>query len=76
MTEPSENEPVEPTEVAEPKPGVKYVVEPDDGNGAIPAGDLEMFCSPLEQILPVPIPVPARGEGFSPVPVPERELRT
>jgi hypothetical protein len=28
-----ENEPVEPTETAEPKPGVEFVVEPEENQG-------------------------------------------
>jgi len=29
VTEPSENEPVEPTESVEPEPGIPFVVEPE-----------------------------------------------
>ena len=33
MTEPSENEPVEPAESVEPEPGVQFMVEPEVNQG-------------------------------------------
>ena len=33
VTQPSENEPVEPTESVEPEPGVEFVVEPEANQG-------------------------------------------
>ena len=33
VTEPSENEPVEPTESVEPEPGIPFVVEPEVNPG-------------------------------------------
>ena len=33
VTEPSENEPVEPAESVEPEPGVQFVVEPEVNQG-------------------------------------------
>ena len=33
VTQPSENEPVEPTESVEPEPGVEFVVEPEETQG-------------------------------------------
>ena len=33
LTEPSENEPVEPTESVEPVPGVQFVIEPEANQG-------------------------------------------
>jgi hypothetical protein len=42
MTETPENEPVEPTEIVEPEPGVEFVVEPEDNQGK----QLSMFSLP------------------------------
>ena len=33
VTQPSENEPVEPTKSVEPEPGVEFVVEPEETQG-------------------------------------------
>ena len=33
MTQPSENEPIEPAEVVEPEPGVEFVIVPEENQG-------------------------------------------
>jgi len=33
VTQPSENEPIEPAEVVEPEPGVQFVIEPEENQG-------------------------------------------
>ena len=43
VTEPSENEPVEPAESVEPEPGVPFVVEPEVNQGK----QLSIFLAPL-----------------------------
>ena len=43
VTEPSENEPVEPAESVEPEPGVQFVVEPEVNQGK----QLSIFLAPV-----------------------------
>ena len=43
VTEPSENEPVEPAESVEPEPGVPFVVEPEVNQ----AKQLSIFLAPF-----------------------------
>jgi len=43
VTEPSEVEPVEPTESVEPEPGVSFVVEPEVNQGK----QLSIFLAPV-----------------------------
>ena len=43
VTEPSENEPVEPAESVEPEPGVPFVVEPE----VKPGKQLSIFLAPI-----------------------------
>ena len=43
VIEPSENEPVEPTESVEPEPGVPFVVEPEANQGK----QLSIFLAPV-----------------------------
>jgi hypothetical protein len=33
VTETPENEPIEPTKIVEPEPGVEFMVEPEDNQG-------------------------------------------
>ena len=43
VTEPSENEPVEPAESVEPEPGVQFMVEPEVNQGK----QLSIFLAPV-----------------------------